>query len=93
MKTRIVLTLDLSEQDQKDLRYLLTDALAEFRSARQPAEEYVERRYDKRCPPLSYLGVGAKIAEVNRRCDLAARLKSAAHQYELEFCPSSKEEE
>lgn len=77
MKTRITLTLDqLTEQERKDLTYLLTDALAEFAKCREPVEEYVSARHNPLRDSISFRD---KAVEVLRRVELAKKLKLAAH--------------
>lgn len=80
MKTRITLTLDqLTEQERKDLTYLLTDALAEFVAQREDTEAYLAKRY----PDASAYLWDAKRIEVPARVALAKRLKLAAHEMVL----------
>jgi hypothetical protein len=82
MVTKIVLTVEdgLTEQEQTDLRYLLTDALGEFAARRTPAKEYVETRYpdDKQ-----YFAFDDKLAQVERRNTLARKLHNAALHFEV----------
>lgn len=79
MQTKIILTLseELTEQERKDLQYLMTDAFAEFESTRR--DPYVSRRY----PTLDGEPFLKKYTEVQRRRELARKLKAAAHQFEV----------
>jgi len=79
MITKIILTLSegLTEQERKDLQYLMTDAFAEFEGTRRG--EYVSQRYST----LSGDAFTKKCEEVERRRTLARKLKLAAHQFEL----------
>jgi len=81
MKTHITLTLDqLTEQERKDLTYLLTDALAEFAGHREPPEKYIAERY------ADYMSEGQrrmKTTELERRIALAKKLKAAAHDMDV----------
>jgi hypothetical protein len=82
-KTRIVLTVDdtFSTDETKHLRYLISDALAEFRNgARRNPEEYVAKRY----PTFSTGRQEDKVKEVEARRDLAERLHNAALLHTLE---------
>lgn len=80
MKTLITLTLEqLSEQERKDLTYILTDALGEFCRVREPVVTYVLNRYE----PYAVQEAKDKMAEVERRVALAKRLKAAAHDMRL----------
>jgi hypothetical protein len=81
VKKKIILEIKtgLTAQEVKDLRYLLADALGEFCAARGNgnAEQYVAERY-----PGDRVFAGdqrvAKVAQVQRRLDLAAKLHNAA---------------
>ena len=88
MATKIVLTVGsgLTEQEQTDLRYLLTDALGEFAASRSPANEYVKSRYpdDQR-----FFAYDDKVAQVERRNTLARKLHNAALHFEVVPCPSN----
>ena len=80
MKTLITLTLDqLTEQERKDLTYLLTDALGEFIAQRENTEQYIENRY---AGASEYLW-DAKRIEVPARVALAKRLRVAVHEMGL----------
>lgn len=76
MATKIILKVDdgLTEQEQTDLRYLLTDALGEFASRRTPEVDYVRGRY----PDLNTGPLEDKIRQVMRRNLLAKKLHNAA---------------
>ncbi len=76
MPTTITLTLEtaLTEQQLEDLRYLLSDALGDFRAGRRPATHYVETRY----PELTGAAFDAKVEQVERRCSMALRLHNTA---------------
>jgi hypothetical protein len=82
MAMKIILTVDdgLTEQEQADLRYLLSDALGEFAARRTPAKAYVEERYpdDKH-----YFAFDDKLAQVERRNTLARKLHNAALHFEV----------
>lgn len=81
MATKILMVVadDLSQQEIKDLRYLLTDALAGFVVARSDAREYVVRRYRAE----DGVDVDEKIAQVSRRVKLARKLHDAALSHEV----------
>lgn len=83
MKTQIILTVDrLTDQERTDLRYLLTDALAEFETRRRG--NYVKKRYkDTFTGPRAEKRMEAKQQEVERRRDLAKKLKHAAHEMDV----------
>lgn len=51
-KTRVVAAfhVDVTDEESKWIRSVLIDALAEFQKARDPLEEYVERRYAEHDP-------------------------------------------
>ena len=77
MPAKIILTVDddITEEEQKDLQYLLSDALSEFATCRSPAKDYVANRY----PGKDYLPDRLdKVAQVERRIDLARKLHNAA---------------
>lgn len=77
MPAKIILTVegDITEEEQKDLEYLLSDALSEFATRRYPAKDYVANRY----PGKEYLfDKFEKTAQVERRIDLARKLHDAA---------------
>ena len=83
MATRIILTVDdgLDEEEIKDLTFLLSDALHDFRVLRTPAIDYVRKRYPDQ--PLSLEGDG-KVMQVERRVWLARKLHNAALAFEIE---------
>jgi hypothetical protein len=80
MAAKIILTLevDISEQEQKDLEYLISDALAEFATRRYPAKDYVDERYPKTNEGYNWVDRTEKVAQVERRIDLARKLHNAA---------------
>lgn len=91
MITRIVLTLDqLTEQERKDLTYLLTDAFAEFYRTREPSLDYVQRRYPELTTDKQ---LGDKINEVERRIALAKKLKEAAHNMKFADVPEESDDD
>jgi hypothetical protein len=77
MPAKIILTVedDISEEEQKDLQYLLSDALMEFATRRHPAKDYVANRYPDKDTLFNRLD---KVAQVERRSDLARKLHNAA---------------
>ncbi len=79
MKTLVVLHVadGLSEEEVGRLRQLLCDALGEFETARGPSTEtYVRRRYK-----LVGKQYDHKLAEVDARKALAARIKHAVNDF------------
>jgi len=90
MKTCIAMMLDhLSEQERKDLTYLLTDALGEFITQRENTEQYIENRY---AGASEYLW-DAKRIEVPARVALAKKLKEAAHNMKLADVPEESDDD
>jgi hypothetical protein len=83
MATKIILTVEdsLDEEEIKDLTFLLSDALHDFRTLRTPAIAYVRKRYPDQ--PLSLEGEG-KVMQVERRTWLAQKLHNAALAFEIE---------
>jgi len=82
MATKIIMTVDagLSVEEQADLKYLLSDALGEFAARRTPALEYVKNRYpDEKI----YYQANDKLAQVERRNDLACKLHNAALTFDV----------
>ncbi len=81
--TKIVLTVDggLTEQDVSDLRHLLADALSEFAATRANPAEYVRQRYPDN--KEDFYAFDGKLAQVERRVDLARKLHDAALNVEL----------
>jgi hypothetical protein len=73
----ITIAAELTEQEQHDIRYLLTDALNEFMACRQGA--YVDRRYAAQDEVFKV----QKRAQVARRLALAAKLLTAAYDAKL----------
>lgn len=92
MATKLILTFErsLTEQELKDLRFILPDALDRFVSTRTPVIDYVEGRY----PNLTVNGVGkgptfsAKVDQVARRVALATKMHHAAFSMEVEHVPT-----
>ena len=74
---KIIVEGELTEQERNELRFLLSDALSEFMTAREG--DYVSRRY----PEQSELFKTIKRVQVERRGDLARRLKLAASNVEV----------
>jgi hypothetical protein len=83
MATKIILTVDdgLTEEEIKDLTFLLSDALHDFAALRTPAIAYVRKRYPDQ--KLNFDGEG-KIMQVERRTWLAQKLHNAALAFEIE---------
>ena len=87
MNSKIVLGLDLGEEDGEeilmlarrvDLRQLLRDAFGEFVSVRSPVADYVKRRYaGLESGSASRAFAEAKEKDVERRSRLATLLKRA----------------
>lgn len=81
MQTKIVLTIDgdLTNKEEEDLRFLLSDALAEFIEKRTPPEVYVRRKYDFSSPATHAM----KTDQVHRRVLLAMKLRTAALNFRV----------
>lgn len=83
IKTVITLTLEepLTAAEKRNLQFLISDALYEFRASRLPVEEYVTKRYHRDDGKYA-LGEEShradKVAQVQARCDLANKLHDAA---------------
>lgn len=75
MATRIIIKVDetLSDRELEFLRYLLSDAVAEFTDAREPVLSYVQRRY----PNWPVEQQAMKVSQVMDRVALAKKLKGA----------------
>jgi hypothetical protein len=93
MSTKIIINIEegLSHQEMDDLRYLLSDAVSEFAVHRTPATLYVDKRY-----PGDDVYAGEerskKIAQVQRRIELATKLHACAlvldYEHSLPHCPT-----
>lgn len=82
---RVTITLEFDENDSEyinkhsggvDIGLLLRDAMGEFETARQPAAEYVAKRY----PGVENFASNAaafKIRDVEKRCAMAQALRRA----------------
>jgi hypothetical protein len=77
MQVILELAEPLSEQEQSDIKYLLTDALGEFASAR--LNGYVERRYGSHDENFK----AAKRKQVEQRLALAGKLREVAFQVKV----------
>jgi len=85
MISRLILTLDrqLSVEERDTLRYLISDALAEFASHREPAKEYVDKRYPN-VEGYAWLDRDKKVQQVYGRTKLARSLHNAALGVEVQ---------
>jgi hypothetical protein len=81
MTTTITITVghDLTEEQRDAVRLLLCDALGEFTAHREPPARYVATRYADHGEAFR----ASKLLEVERRCDLADILRSAASNLEV----------
>jgi len=81
--SKFVLTVEggLTDQEVSDLRYLFADALREFAEARANPAAYVRSRYPNEKELYAYDG---KLAQVERRVDLARKLHHAAMSFHCE---------
>jgi len=77
MATKIILTLDEdlpSKVDAHEVKIVLLHALMAYRTAREPVEEYVAKRYPNATPAERT----AKVLDVCLRIDLAAKIRGAS---------------
>lgn len=64
---------DITPEEERQIRFLLMDALYEFGARRTPSPQYVAQRYDH----LEGEAVPRKIVEVEGRVYLASKLHRA----------------
>ncbi len=75
---KLVIPIELTEEEQRDLQYLFQDALWDF--VRSRSGDYVEHRY----PEFDENQKAVKRHQVKRRINLAGKLRSAAFQMRIE---------
>lgn len=85
MATKIVLMLsdDLNEKQQHQLRGILMDAFHEFATKRYPSDVYVDNRY----PGMSAAERGDKVLQISERSQFARSLHAAA--FDATIVPST----
>lgn len=96
LEGQMILRLDepLSEEDAKALRFLLTDALSDFRMARGEPEDYVRKNYVAHGMfEEGSVEYKKKVKDVATRLSLAKRLHNAAIRIKVEVDQSEDDDE